>query len=347
LQPHVLIWGGTGFIGGALLEALLESGTSVTVLSRKDAYGMGRRYPQVRILETGFSLDSDAKAVLRESVRDVRLAFNVSGSSGAVSSNQYPLASLRENCAWQLEFLDACSTADHRLHIVFASTRLVYGKPRSLPVGEMHPLSPESVYAAHKLCTEHYHQIYALQGAITYTICRISNPYGVDERGSGKNHGILNQMIQTALLHRPLTIFGDGKQIRDYIHIRDLVRALLLCGEQQAAVNEVFNIGSGEGVSLVDAALQIGDIADAPVVFSQWPESYKLVETGDFVNSIEKARRLLGFVPEFNFEHGIKEAILGGRDTPDRKKDSKNRHDVFESKSVDRPSRAEMKAPPV
>jgi UDP-glucose 4-epimerase len=317
LKRHVLVWGGTGFIGGALLPALMESGDSVTVLSRKDSYGLAQRYPQLRILETGFSMDSSAKTVLRESVRNAELVFNVSGSSGAVSSNQNPLASLRENCAWQLEFLDACSTAGHRLHVVFASTRLVYGKPRSLPVGEAHPISPESMYAAHKLCTEHYHQIYALQGAITYTICRISNPYGRDERGSAKNHGILNQMIQTALSHKPLTIFGHGKQIRDYIHIRDLVRALLLCGEQQAAVNEIFNIGAGEGVSLVDAALQIGSIADAPVVFSPWPEAYKLVETGDFVNSIEKARRLLGFLPRFSFKQGIKEAILGGRDIPD------------------------------
>jgi len=74
-------------------------------------------------------------------------------------------------------------------------------------------------------------------------------------------------MIQAALSHKPITIFGDGKQIRDYIHICDLVQALLLCGEQQAAVNEVFNIGSGEGVSMVEAALRIGSIAGAPVVF--------------------------------------------------------------------------------
>jgi len=268
-------------------------------------------------------MDSHAKAVLRESVRNADLVFNVSGSSGAVSSNENPVASLQENCAWQLEFLNACSTAGHRLHVVFASTRLVYGKPRTLPVGEAHPLSPESMYAAHKLCTEHYHQIYALQGAITYTICRISNPYGRDERGSGKNHGILNQMIQAALLHKPLTIFGNGKQVRDYIHIHDLVRALLLCGNQQVAVNEVFNIGSGEGVSMVDAALQIGNIADAPVVFSPWPRLYKLVETGDFVNSIEKAGRLLGFAPKVTFKQGIKEAILGGRATPDYEEGSK------------------------
>lgn len=312
MKRHVLVWGGAGFIGGALLEALIKGGDSVTVLSRKDSYGLGQRYPRLRILETGFSMDSNAKAVLRESVRNAELVFNVSGSSGAVSSNQNPSANLRENCAWQLEFLNECSTAGHRLHVVLASTRLVYGKPRSLPVGEAHPLSPESMYAAHKLCTEHYHQIYAMQGAITYTICRISNPYGRDERRSGKNHCVLNQMIQTALSHKPLTIFGDGKQIRDYIHIRDLVEALLLCGEQQAAVNEVFNIGSGEGVSMLDAAMQIASIADAPVVFSPWPELYKLVETGDFVNSIEKARRLLGFVPKFTFDQGIKEVILGG-----------------------------------
>lgn len=309
MARHVLVWGGTGFIGRALLPALIAGGDRVTVLSRKDLYGLGQRYPKVRVLETGLTVDSNAKAVLRESVRDAELVFNVSGSSGAVSSNQNPLASLQENCIWQLEFLDACSTAGHRLHVVLASTRLVYGRPRSLPIGEAHTLSPESIYAAHKLCIEHYHQIHALQGAITYTICRISNPYGVDEHGLGKNHGIINQMILNALLHKPLIIFGDGRQIRDYIHAYDLVRALLLCGEQRTALNEVFNIGSGEGVSMVDAALLIGRIADAPIMFSPWPKLYELVETGDFVNSIEKARRLLGFIPKLSFKDGIKEAI--------------------------------------
>ena len=127
-------------------------------------------------------------------------------------------------------------------------------------------------------------------------------------------------MIQNALSHKPLTIFGDGKQVRDYIYIRDLVRALLLCGEEKAAVNEVFNIGSGEAVSMVDAALHMGRIADAPVVFSQWPAHYKLVETGDFVNNIEKAGRLLGFVPTFSFKQGIEDAILGITATADREK---------------------------
>lgn len=291
----------------------MKTGEVVTVLSRKDSYGLRQLYPKLRILETGFSIDSNAKALLKESVRDAELVFNVFGSSGAVSSNQSPFASLQENCAWQLEFLNACATAGRRLHVVFVSTRLVYGKPRCLPVGEDHPLSPESMYAAHKLCTEHYHQIYALQGAITYTICRVSNPYGWDERGSGKKHGVLNQMIQTALSHKPLTIFGDGKQIRDYVHISDLVRALLLCGARQEAVNQILNIGSGEGVSMVDAAMQIVDIADAPIVFSPWPDLYELVETGDFLNNIDKSTRLLGFSPMFTFKQGIKEVILGSK----------------------------------
>ena len=236
---------------------------------------------------------------LEKSVQNADLVFNVAGSSGAVSSNQDPVASLQDNCLWQLAFLDACSAASHRLHVVFASTRLVYGRPLSLPVGEDHPLSPESMYAAHKLCIEHYHQIYAAQGAITFTICRISNPYGWDERGMRKNHGVLNQMIQTALLHRPLTIFGDGQtNARLYSHPRFGAGTVALWRNRQAAVNEVFNIGSGEGVSMVDAALHIGRIADAPVAFSPWPELYKRVETGDFVNNIDKARRLLGFRTE-------------------------------------------------
>jgi len=310
LRQNILIWGGTGFIGGALLSALTKAGEAVAVLVRKDTWGLAERYPMTRFFETGSALDSTARQVLRESVQSADLVFNVAGSSGAVSSNQDPVASLQDNCLWQLAFLEACSTARHRLHVVFASTRLVYGRPLSLPVGEDHPLSPESMYAVHKLCVEQYHQIYAAQEAITFSICRISNPYGWDERGMRKNHGILNQMIQTALSHGPLTIFGDGRQMRDYIHIQDLVSALLLCGRSPMAVNETFNIGSGQGVSMVDAAQHIGRIAEAPVVFLPWPELYKRVETGDFVNNIDKAQRKLGFRPKFSFNEGIEDVIL-------------------------------------
>jgi UDP-glucose 4-epimerase len=313
LGRHILVWGGTGFIGGALLAALVKAGNTVTVLTRKDVCGLAESYPTIRVLETGFSIDSIAREVFKKSVQNADVVFNVAGSSGAVVSNQDPVASLQDNCLWQLAFLDACSVASHSLHVVFASTRLVYGRRLSLPVAEDHPLCPESMYAVHKLCVEHYHQIYGAQGAITFTICRISNPYGWDECGMKKNHGVLNQMIQTALSHRPLTIFGDGKQMRDYIHIHDLVQALLLCGDCPSAVNEVFNIGSGEGVSMVDAAFHIGRIANAPVAFSTWPEVYKMVETGDFVNNIDKARTLLGFTPTFGFKQGIEDVILSGR----------------------------------
>jgi len=298
-----------------LLSALTKAGEVVAVLTRKDTRGLAERYPMIRLFETGSSLDSTVRQLFRESVKTADLVFNVAGSSGAVSSNQDPVASLQDNCLWQLAFLDACSAASHRLHVVFASSRLVYGRPLSLPVREDHPLSPESMYAVHKLCVEHYHQVYAAQDAITFTICRISNPYGWDERGMIKNHGILNQMIQTALSHTPLTIFGDGRQMRDYIHIQDLVCALLLCGRSPAAVNEIFNIGSGEGVSMVDAALHIGRIAEAPVEFSPWPELYQRVETGDFVNNIDKARNRLGFRPKFSFNEGIEDVILRGRNS--------------------------------
>ena len=323
-KRHVLVWGGSGFIGRALLRALLARDDAVTVLSRKDVYGLGQQYPQLRIIETGFSLDSNALLALRQAVRDADVIFNVSGSSGAVDSNQNAFGSLQTNSPWQLALLNACSAEPRRVHVVFASTRLVYGKPRFIPVAEDHPLSPESMYAAHKLCTEHYHQIYALQGAITYTICRISNPYGVDDHGLEKNYGILNKLIQSAIRRQPITVFGDGRQVRDYIHINDLVRALLLCGEHQDAVNQVFNVGSGHGTSILEAASEVGRIAGAPVVYCQWPEQYRLIETGDYVNNIEKAKSRLGFFPEIGFKEGIQQVLLSASSR-------RGHHDNFET----------------
>jgi UDP-glucose 4-epimerase len=170
------------------------------------------------------------------------------------------------------------------------------------------------MYAAHRLCIEHYLRIYAAQGNITYTICRISNPYGVDPAPNAQGYKILNTFIRCAFARRPIEIFGDGGQLRDFIYISDVTRALFLCGLVPEARNQVINISSGHSHALLEAVETLIDlVGKSSVIFRPWPDEYRSVEPGDYIADISKARRVLGFHPEYDLESGLRETICDYR----------------------------------
>jgi UDP-glucose 4-epimerase len=312
----VLVWGACGFIGRSLVSALLRRGARVSVLTRpRVAYGRQAWQDQVRWFE--LSGETGDVAVLDEAVRGAAVIFNLAGSTGAARSNRAPVESLDANNRSQLALLEACRRSGRRPHVVFTSSRLVYGRPRTPRVDETHPIEPGSIYAAHKLCCEHYHAIYAAQGAISRTIVRVSNAFGLDEGAGRKPHGALNAFVQETLAGQPLTIFGDGSQLRDYIFIDDLTEALLACGVRQAARNEIINIGGGDPISLRHAAERIVEaLAGPPIVFAPWPLDHAMVETGDYVTDIGKAARLLDFAPRYRFDAALTMALAAVRERP-------------------------------
>jgi nucleoside-diphosphate-sugar epimerase len=273
-----------------------------------DASAAGDRITR---FETG---NQDPQPVFRKAVEGCDLIFNFAGANGAVRSNQDPVRSADENSRVQAQFLHACAQAGHCPHVVFTSSRLVYGSPRSLPVDENHPLAPRSFYAANKLCCEDYHRAFAANGAITFTICRISNAFGYDPEFARKDHGVINAFVEKALAGQPLRLFGDGGQLRDYIYIDDLIEALARCGTYSGARSEIFNVGSGEGVRLRDAAEQITKITQAPPIeFQEWPAAFRNVESGDYVCEIAKLRSALGFSPNDSFSSGLAKYVAHRR----------------------------------
>ena len=304
-SKRVLVWGACGFIGEHLVRRLLSDAARVSVLTFDR-----RRYP---VLSWADEVDwyelhgsSSDELVLAEAVESAELIYNLAGSSGAVASNREPLASMDSICRAQLQMLQAIQVAGHRPHVVFASSRLVYGPTAAIPVAEEGLIRPMSMYAVHKWCAERYHEVFAAQDALTYTTCRITNPFGSSGAKRARGYGFINQLIFQGLEGQPLTIYGNGRQQRDYLHIDDLVEALVLCGNSLAAVNQVFNVGRGTGISIIEAASLIKAATGAgPLRFLRWPPEHAAVESGDFVADISKARSLLGFQPRVDFESGL------------------------------------------
>ncbi|CAN5480767.1 NAD-dependent epimerase/dehydratase family protein [soil metagenome] len=309
---RVLVWGALGLIGFNLTEALLAAGFKVSVLCRsRSAYAEPHWASQVEWHELPpSSEESSFEKMLDEAVKSASIIVDLAGSSGAVTSNNKPVESLDSNCRIQLQFLQACQRARNKPHVVFASSRLVYGPTDKPLVPEDHPVSPRSMYAAHKLCIEHYLQIYASLGAITYTICRISNAYGPDPGGAGHGYKILNSFITRSLSGSPITLFGSGEQVRDFIFVHDLVASLVRCCVHPRAVNQIFNLGSGVACRLVDAARIVRQLTNGPpILFQPWPEEYVAVESGDYVSDTRKLEAFLRASPQWSIEDGILSTI--------------------------------------
>ncbi len=305
---NVLVWGAYGFMGRHLVERLLREGANISILTRERG-----RYAPARWDESPegsairrFEVGDNPEPVFRQAVEGIDLIFNFAGASGAVRSNQDPVASADENARTQAQFLQASAAAGRCPHVVFTSSRLVYGRPLSVPVAEDHPLSPRSFYAANKLCCEDYHRAFAASGSITFTICRISNAFGPDPDFARKDHGVINTFVEKAIAGQALTLFGDGAQLRDYIYIDDLEEVLLRSGTYPEARNEIFNVGNGEGISIRQAAEEIRRLTGAPpTVHQPWPENFRNVESGDYVSKIAKLCSRLNYSPLHSFRNGL------------------------------------------
>jgi len=302
----VLVTGGLGFIGINVSLRLLDLGAQVTVLDNFVPPNPAAPLDAVLSrLSVAVADIRDADKVERV-IRDQQVIFNLAGKSGAAASNKTPLNDLDINCRGHLTILEACRAFNPGVTIVFPSSRLVYGKPRYLPVDENHPLAPESIYASHKLAVENYHLLYGHLYGLKSTVLRITNPYGPMQVGDARAYGIANTFIQSAVRGEKLTVFGAGEQRRDYLYIDDLVHALLLAGWKEEARGKIYNIGDDRSASLMKLArLAVATAGCGEVVQVPWPEEYRAIETGDFQSDIALAERELGWHPVTQLPEGV------------------------------------------
>jgi UDP-glucose 4-epimerase len=307
----VLVTGGLGFIGINVCLRLLELGAEVTVLDNFMPPSPGASLDAIlHRLKVAIADIRDEDKVERV-IRDQQVIFNLAGKSGAADSNKTPLNDLDINCRGHLTILEACRSFNPGVAIVFPSSRLVYGKPRYLPIDESHPVAPESIYAAHKLAVENYHLIYGHLYGLKATVLRITNPYGPLQLGDARAYGIANRFIQAAVRGENLTVFGAGEQHRDYLYIDDLVHALLLAGSLEIARGKIYNIGDDRSESLMELAqLAVATAGSGTIVQIPWPEDYKAIETGDFQSDITLAARDLGWLPVTQLAEGVARTVL-------------------------------------
>ncbi|HSS60965.1 MAG TPA: NAD-dependent epimerase/dehydratase family protein, partial [Candidatus Limnocylindrales bacterium] len=232
------------------------------------------------------------------------------GKSGPAASNASPLEDLDVNARGMLTVLDACRRVSPDVKIVFPSSRLVYGASAHQPTPESAPTAPLSIYGVHKWTSEQYLLLSERLYGLRTTILRITNPYGPFQRPEQKSYGVVNWFIHQAMHNQPLTVFGGGEQLRDYIHIDDVVDALLTAGVAPDSDGMIFNVGSGRGVSFLQMAEVIVRAAGRGTIkHVEWPADQAIVETGDFVADTSLIEERLGWKARIPFELGIQDVV--------------------------------------
>lgn len=305
-RRRVLITGGLGFIGTNLSETLLRLEARVTVTTTRSLSRVGKVGTPLSIV-TADIRDRDAVEAL---VLDADVIFNLAGKSGAVRSMNDLWEDLDVNCRGQLVLLEAVRRANPGVKIVYPGSRLQYGRVSTLPVDEDYATNPLSIDGVHKLAAEKYHVLYHRVYGLRTTVFRITNPYGAGQPPERADYGIVNRFIQLALAGKPLPLYGDGRQLRDYVFVGDVVDAMLLAGASEAADGKVFNVGSGQGTPMVEmATLIIRKTGRGRIDFIPWPPLALAVETGDFVADIRHISRELGWKPQVGLEEGIERTI--------------------------------------
>jgi UDP-glucose 4-epimerase len=312
-DKQVLITGGVGFIGSNLARRLVSLGAGVTLAdSLIPLYG-GNLFniDDIRERVTLNITDVRDPFAMAYLVQGKDYLFNLAGQTSHLDSMTNPQADLDINAGAQLSILEACRQYNPGVKIVFASTRQLYGKPAYLPVDEAHPIRPVDVNGINKLAGEWYHLLYNNVYGIRACALRLTNTYGPGMRVKDARQTFLGIWIRNVIEGKPLLVFGDGTQLRDFNYVDDVVEALLLAANNPRADGQVFNLGSREVVSLTRLAQMLVELhPGARFEIVPFPPERKAIDIGDYYSDYSKIEAELGWQPNMDLRRGLMVSLV-------------------------------------
>lgn len=292
-----LVLGAGGFIGTNLCRALSAAGGSVHGYGRAPTFSAA--LPPIRWTAAEFS----DHARLAAALEGVCTVFHLLGASFPADAERDPAEDLRTNVAASIDLIALCRAAGVRRIVFISSGGTVYGVPRCLPISETHPTDPISAYGIHKLLVEKHLGLQAYRHGLQVVVLRVANPYGpfqIPDRGQG----LIAALIRRRLSGRPVEVWGDGRVVRDFLHVDDLVDAMLRAVSYEGP-HSVLNVGSGIGRSVLEVIASVNDVlgtGNAEILYRPG----RAVDVPANVLDVSLIQRELGWVAQTEWMQGLR-----------------------------------------
>jgi UDP-glucose 4-epimerase len=300
-RPLTLVTGGAGFIGSELVRQLAARGDRVVII---DNLVNGTRQNVAEVLSGSVELlehdirDTRGYAIL---LREVGCVYHLA-CLGVRHSVHSPYENHDVNATGTLRLLEECRRAAVP-RFVHVSSSEVYGTARWVPMTEDHPTSPSTVYGGSKLAGESYARAFHHVYGHPTIVVRPFNTYGPRSHHEGDSGEVIPKFLLRCLAGKPMVVFGDGTQTRDFTDVSDTARGILLAGSSDRAIGETINLGRGAETSINDLAAAIArTVGRAPQVVHDVPRP------GDvhrLFADASRARALLGYEPRVSLSDGL------------------------------------------
>lgn len=295
---HILITGGAGFIGSHLSAKLLREHCRVTVMDNLYS-GLRENVPADANFVRMDVRDRDLASVFAREKFDA--AVHLAGQTMVSASLDDPHNDASVNIEGTVNLLEECRKSGVK-RVIFASTAAVYGDAGQMPIAESTAARPTSFYGLSKLTVERYLALYRQLYGLEYVALRFANVYG-ERQGEGGEGGVISIFAKAMASGRPVAIFGDGGQTRDFIYAGDVA-----CGIWRAIysreANDVFNLSTKTETSVNEVLRLLGEIAGKQAVVERYP-----ARAGDIYRSFldhDKAVQALSWSPQTTLEEGLK-----------------------------------------
>lgn len=296
---NCLILGGAGFIGSHLADALIDRGHCIRVFDRPniDLSNLSRHMENIEIFYGDFNNVNNVASALH----GIDVAVNFVCTILPGPSNDNPIYDVESNIKGNISLLENALENGVKKVVFASSGGTVYGIPDTLPVSENHRTDPICSYGITKLTVEKYLHLFHHLYHLDYTVLRLGNPYGERQKIDGVQ-GAVAVFLGKVLRRLPIHVWGDGSVARDFVYVKDMVRAFVQVIENRTPAR-VYNIGSGKSCSIRKLLEVIGSVTGRKpeIIF----EADRNLDVPEIALDIKKAYRELGWKPETSLETGI------------------------------------------
>jgi nucleoside-diphosphate-sugar epimerase len=308
---RVVVTGGVGLIGSALARRLVELGAEILLIDSMIPEG-GANLANIAAVRDRVRLNiadiRDGQA-MRHLLAGQDFLFDLAAQTSHLDSMNAPFEDHAINATAQLQLLETCRAVVPGIVIVHAGTRQIYGRPRYIPVDEVHPVNPTDVNGVNKMAGESFHLMFHSAYGINTRSLRLTNVYGPGMRIKDARQNFLGIWLRRVVEVQPFEVWG-GEQRRDMVFVDDAVEAFLAAAVTPATQGRALNVGGDAPYSLTEiAAAMIAANGGGRYESKEFPPERKRIDIGDFVTDDRQFRALADWAPRVALAEGLKRSL--------------------------------------